>query len=382
MKKLKILHLCTDEKFIDRAINTFESAYPNQNILCLYNKGETISHIKRKVDLKAGFKESLFGMDFSIVGKIDVLVVHSLRDFWFRTIERLDKSIPIVWIGWGYDYYDLMGGRDKWLLEKTNILFNQTKKNISIKQYVKNLVLYPFFRRVKCIERIQYFSPVIPDEYNLLKKCRNWRKFPEQVSWNYCAAEKDLSCYVFDHQDLKRENILVGNSATITNNHLEIFNTLKDIQLRERKLIVPLNYGDMEYGFKVQRIANKIFGVNADVLVDFMPLDQYIEKINSCGYVIMNHIRQQGVGNIVVMTYFGAKIFLREENPTFRFLKNEGAVIFSIQELERNSELLSKPLSIYEVTKNRKVIEGIWSDEILLEKTKKLISALTAIKEG
>ncbi|MFC0229291.1 TDP-N-acetylfucosamine:lipid II N-acetylfucosaminyltransferase [Serratia aquatilis] len=378
MKKLKILHLCTDEKFIDRAIATFETAYPKQNIVCVYNNKEKISYIKSDVDFTAGFKESLVGLDFSKIGEIDILVVHSLRDFWFRTIEKLDKNIPIVWIGWGYDYYDLIGGDDKWLLKDTLALSGKLKKSKTIKQRIKELVMYPAVRRTKVIERIQYFTPVIPAEYEILKDSREWRTFPSQVDWNYAAAEKDLSSYISDAgiADVKRDNILLGNSATCTNNHVEIFKILKEINLEDRKLIIPLNYGDKDYGGKIHKAANNMLGRNADVLVDFMPIEEYMRKISSCGIVIMNHIRQQGVGNIISMLYLGAKVFLREENPTFNFLKSRGAIIFSIQELERDPHLLKSLLIESEVVNNREVIETIWSNAVLLEKTKKMISSL------
>lgn len=377
MKKLKILHLCTDEKFIDRAINIFELVYPKQNIVCVYNRGGGISHIKRNVDFMVGVKESILGINLVNIGDVDILIVHSLRDFWFRTIEKLDKKIPIVWVGWGYDYYDLIGGDEKWLLKDTHLIHRQTRERKGIKQSIKEVIMYPKIRRLKCIERIQYFTPVIPSEYNILKESHKWKVFPEQVDWNYCAAEKDLSSYVFDNENIKRENILIGNSATSTNNHIEVFNVLKKQNLQQRKLIIPLNYGDVVYGAKIRQVAKELFADNADVLIDFMPLDEYIEKINSCGFVIMNHVRQQGVGNIVVMIYFGAKIFLREENPTFEFLKSKGLAIFTIQELEMNPNLLSSPLKNNDITKNRAIIESIWSDTILMEKTKKLISTLT-----
>ncbi|WP_099064131.1 TDP-N-acetylfucosamine:lipid II N-acetylfucosaminyltransferase [Serratia sp. BW106] len=378
MKKIKILHLCTDEKFIDRAINIFEMAYPEQNTLCVYSKGKKISHIKREVDFKVGIKESLIGIDFAKVGSFDVLVVHSLRDFWFRTIEKLDNGTPVVWLGWGYDYYDLIGGNDRWLLKDTLLFSQNMGENKNWKQRIKNAFLFLSKRRLSVIEKIQFFSPVIPDEYGILKNSRKWRHFPEQVDWNYGAAEKDLSCYVSDMDDghLIGGNVLVGNSATSTNNHLEIFNFLKNVNLQGRKFIVPLNYGDMEYGVRIQKVARDKLGVKADILADFMPIEEYMEKISSCGFVIMNHVRQQGVGNIISMIYMGAKIFLREENPTFNFLKNKGVVIFSVQELERNYQLLSATLTNHDVISNREIIERIWSNAALLEKTKKLISIL------
>lgn len=381
MSEIKILHLCTDEKFIDRAINVFELAYPKQNILCVYNKGEDIIHIKKKVDFKAGFKESLLGIDFNKVGHVDVLIVHSLRDFWFRTIEKLHGKIPVVWLGWGYDYYDLIGGRNMWLLKNT-LLFDRGV-NESVKQAIKQKILYPKIRRLRVIERIGFFSPVIPDEYDILKKIRNWHSFPKQVDWNYGAAEKDLSCYVSEiaEDNSEKKNVLVGNSATSTNNHLEIFDVLKNIDIREGRLIIPLNYGDMEYGRKIQKVATDILGERADILMDFMPIEEYMNKISSCGFVIMNHVRQQGVGNIISMIYMGAKVFLREENPTFNFLKRNGVTIFSVQDLEKDNQLLLSPLNQSDINSNRTIIDNIWSSTVLLEKTKKLISILIN-KEG
>ncbi|MGZ9874647.1 TDP-N-acetylfucosamine:lipid II N-acetylfucosaminyltransferase [Raoultella ornithinolytica] len=384
MRKLKILHLCTDEKFIDRAINLFETAYPEQNLLCVYNKGRDIVHIKRKVDFIIKRKESFLGIDPSKTGGVDIVIIHSLAKYWFRTIEKLDNTIPVVWLGWGYDYYDLMGGEDKWLLRDTLSLNIKITKNRNIKQRIKDAILYPNFRRVKVIERINYFSPVIPGEYKLIKDSRNWKKFPVQVDWNYGAAEKDLACYIasIDDISLVGKNVLIGNSATNTNNHIEIFNVLKHIDLLEGKFIIPLNYGNVIYGRIIKNIAINLLGENADVISDFMPLEKYMSKISSCGFVVMNHVRQQGVGNIISMIYIGAKVFLREENPTFIFLRDSGVKIYSVQDLERDPLNSFSPLSQVDVISNRSIIDKIWSNSALLGKTRKLISTLTKGEGG
>ncbi|ENK5207039.1 TDP-N-acetylfucosamine:lipid II N-acetylfucosaminyltransferase [Klebsiella aerogenes] len=383
MGKLRILHLCTDEKFIDRAINIFELAYPKQNFLCVYDKGLPVTHIKKDIDFYVGKRESFLGVDFRDVEAFDIVVVHSLANVWFRTIEKLSGKLPIVWLGWGYDYYDLMGGERKWLLQETFTLNRKITKNRNLKQRIKNLILYPNFRRNRIIGKINYFSPVIPGEYDLIKKNRKWKRFPEQVDWNYGAAEKDLSSYVSDINDISSigENILIGNSATSTNNHLEIFNILSKINFQERKLIVPLNYGNRVYGQKINVIAYDLLGESVDALIDFMPLEEYMRKISSCGFVIMNHIRQQGVGNIISMIYFGAKVFLRLENPTFSFLKEKGIKLYSVQELENEPSLLSSHLEKKDVVNNRLIIDSIWSNMVLLNKTIKLVSYVTK-KEG
>lgn len=378
MEKINILHLCTDEKFIDRAVNIFEIAFPEQNSLCVYNKGKPIVHIKRPVDICVGAKESLLGVNFSDIGHFDIVVVHALAKIWYRTIERLDKNIPIVWLGWGYDYYDLIGGDEKWLLQDTYSFYKEESQKRNLTQILKDAILYPRWRQSRVIEKIQYFSPVLQDEYQTLRNCRAWKSFPEQVDWNYSPAEKDLSYYVSSSDDVGAigNNVLVGNSATNTNNHLEIFRTLRNINLQGRKFIIPLNYGNKIYGEKIGRMANELLGEHADVLLKFMPIDDYMNKISSCGFVIMNHVRQQGVGNIISMLYMGAKVFIREENPTFIYLKRNGVTVFSVQELENNPQLLFSPLSQLEVVNNRTIVESLWSNSTLLKKTKKIIYTL------
>ena len=281
-------------------------------------------------------------------------------------------------MGWGYDYYDLIGGDEKWLLQDTYSFYKEESQKRNLTQILKDAILYPRWRQSRVIEKIQYFSPVLQDEYQTLRNCRAWKSFPEQVDWNYSPAEKDLSYYVSSSDDVGAigNNVLVGNSATNTNNHLEIFRTLRNINLQGRKFIIPLNYGDKIYGEKIGRMANELLGEHADVLLKFMPIDDYMNKISSCGFVIMNHVRQQGVGNIISMLYMGAKVFIREENPTFIYLKRNGVTVFSVQELENNPQLLFSPLSQLEVVNNRTIVESLWSNSTLLKKTKKIIYTL------
>jgi hypothetical protein len=104
-----------------------------------------------------------------------------------------------------------------------------------------------------------------------------------------------------------------------------------------------------------------------------MPIQDYVATIKQCGYVIMNHKRQQAVGNIVIMLYLGARVFLREENPTFPFLKDLGVVISSVQELEKDISLLHTPLSIEEKERNKRLVSDYWSRESGIARTKALV---------
>lgn len=82
---------------------------------------------------------------------------------------------------------------------------------------------------------------------------------------------------------------------------------------------------------------------------------------------------QQAVGNIVIMLYLGARVFLREENPTYKMLKREGAILNTIQERSTQPELLQKPLSENKIQKNIAVLYKHWSKKVINNKTKNLV---------
>jgi hypothetical protein len=168
---------------------------------------------------------------------------------------------------------------------------------------------------------------------------------------------------------------LVGNSSTATCNHLEAFDLINSSLKIEsnRNVVVPLSYGDLHYRQQVIRRGQMLLGQQFTPLLDFMPMDEYIKILLSCEYVIMNHIRQQGLGNIVIMLYFGARVFIRKENPIYPFLKEMGIEISTVQELESTPQLLTTPLSENQKQKNKELVSEYWSNHKAISRTKTLI---------
>jgi len=102
-------------------------------------------------------------------------------------------------------------------------------------------------------------------------------------------------------------------------------------------------------------------------------VDEYIEIISTCSIVVMNHLRQQAVSNIVIMLYLGAKVFLDNQNPVYGFLKDQDAYIYRIEELSCEMNNL---LTTEQVDKNRQILRSIWSRDVILEKTSDLLEKL------
>lgn len=169
------------------------------------------------------------------------------------------------------------------------------------------------------------------------------------------------------------QNILLGNSASETNNHLEMFGILSKHDLKSRKVIVPLSYGNSEYRLNIIDAGKRVLRDAFVPLVDYMPLNEYSSIMASCSVVIMNHLRQQALGNIGTALYQGAHVFLDPSNPAYQFFKEKKAVVHSTQNLLSDSLPLTG-LNDEEISQNRAVLESFWGQEQVRANVKALLA--------
>lgn len=373
-----ILHIVQDEKFIDKAYRMFEKVSPGNNKFIMesnkqkefkYIKNTPITVVSRYKFLSKKFAQSLAQYDF--------IIFHAIfTDDYLQLAMNADKNIKFVWIGWGSDYNFIYG--DLYLKKTSKLYQSISKENKSsikeeikqkIKQFInKRIFLRDVNDREKAINRINYFAPVLEEEYVLVKKSfKNFK--PKFIDWNYGSVGDSLGGCL--DKKINGNNILIGNSASFENNHLEAFDKVKKLNIGKRKIIVPLSYGNEIYGREIIKYGQKMFGDHFYPLVDFMSIIEYHKIISSCSIVVMNHLRQEATGNVTIMLYLGAKIFLNTENQFFQFLKNSGAIIFTMDEL--NNENICNNLTDEEVEVNRNILRNFIDEDVILTKTKNLI---------
>ncbi|MCK5532094.1 MAG: TDP-N-acetylfucosamine:lipid II N-acetylfucosaminyltransferase, partial [Halopseudomonas aestusnigri] len=81
-----------------------------------------------------------------------------------------------------------------------------------------------------------------------------------------------------DHDGL---NILLGNSADPSNNHIEALERLLPFKDQTIKIYAPLSYGDQKHARKVVNQGKAWFGDKFVPMTDFMPFEQYLEFLTS-----------------------------------------------------------------------------------------------------
>lgn len=164
-------------------------------------------------------------------------------------------------------------------------------------------------------------------------------------------------------------NIQVGNSADISNNHIEIFEKLHKNQTENYRIFVPLSYGDKSYADIVIETGSHLFGDRFIPLTNFMNFSDYSKFLETIDIGIFNHQRQQGMGNIISLLGLGKKVFLRSDISHWQFFLNNDLTVNSIDDLE-----LSR-LEPAVALKNSRLIQNLFSEDNLVNQYFKIFSA-------
>lgn len=266
----------------------------------------------------------------------DIIVIHYLREKDIQYLIHHKIDAPILWFSWGADMYILGKFYNSFVLKKTKKLRKKLAYKISLIYGIKTAILSLFPKsydarqhhidRIKAIQKIDYLINVMPGEAELLTS-----NYPFHLQ----SAHINLVVPTIEDEKIQQvngRNILLGNSASYTNNHVEAIDWLCTFDLTDRKVIIPLSYGYDELANYVATYAKKKLGDRAVILRDFLPYEEYISLLNSCEIVVLNHLRQQAVGNVVQALLCGSNLYLRDESVVTHFLQKEGFVFQSIQQ--------------------------------------------------
>ncbi|MGB3078882.1 MAG: TDP-N-acetylfucosamine:lipid II N-acetylfucosaminyltransferase [Saprospiraceae bacterium] len=127
--------------------------------------------------------------------------------------------------------------------------------------------------------------------------------------------------------------VLIGNSATIENNHFDVLNVLTKLNPFVQTYSLPMTYGQYKrYKSKVKKVFSAKLNEKVFFLEKHLSLDEYYSFINQHPTAIFLHYRQQGLGNILYLIYNGTKVYLSERNTIYHWLKRNGIMVFNFEE--------------------------------------------------
>jgi dTDP-N-acetylfucosamine:lipid II N-acetylfucosaminyltransferase len=365
---MRVVHLARDEKFIPLMQSLFDAAIPGANRYVIARRQRRKQRFVQPADNVVFRPEWLLRTPLiaSDVRDADCIVAHSMTTIFAKALRHARPDARVVWLGWGYDYYPLLEAQlGDPLLPATRALTASLRGEDAAGSWWQRLFPrgrgedVPSAKRMALSDvasRLDAYA-VLPPEVPLLR----------QALPQLCGEPHEVPLFTAEDvfqkgsQDMAGPDVLLGNSATASNNHLEALDWLRT-RAGNGKLIVPLSYGDAAYGQAVAAQGRERFGERLDALTGWMALADYNERIRRCGFVVMNHRRQQAVGNVTSALYKGATVYLRRENPLFDFLSDLGVCLRQIDDNAGALEALSAP----ERARNRELIGAHYARDRVL----------------
>jgi len=285
----------------------------------------------------------------------DIVVLHSLF-FGATLLPFVTRKATLVWISWGHDLYkDKADSFASSFPFRHSLFMDLTKRwkdarkgsyRNRVRKAVKAIVRNGF--RLHAIRKIDYVSTCLPYEFPFIKE-----RFPHLEKFDFDYIDETA----ISLSDCDGDNILIGNSASVNCNHLDVMKLISDRGIDAGKLVVPLSYaGGEAYRNAVIEAGREAFGERFLPLASFMGIDQYTKLIRSCAFAVLGFLRQQATKNIQLLLCQGTKIFFYKETDIYRYFKDAGYSVFSIED-DLTKVGLSARLSGDEIVKNRRLVE-------------------------
>jgi len=388
-----ILHLCYDEKWMRGGIELFEAAFPGNNKFLVTKLSGGTRRLKYLPDDNPAIHVHEDKVSFNEwvdkeVAQAKVVVIHGI-DYERRNIIKRSKDIDkFIWLIKGADMYQNPFVWDRPILGSKTAQLNKKLVNptLTLRQKVKKKLeqlginSLPGWKDSKLLTK---------ESMKHLKLVGTWQKVQFDFLRDNGIISGDTDFLHFTYYPLETmvkevekiqelgPNILLGNSASYSNNHIEALEVLSKFKLDGRKVIAPLNYGDNLYATEISKIGQQLLGDHFEPVLEWMQLEDYNEILKSCSTIVMNHNRGQAAGNVISTLYMGCKVYLSEKNLIFAHLKSKGCKVYSIEkDLQPSNKQAFVPLSRDEVEANRSILRKELSKEVLLKSLEKKLGHL------
>ncbi|KRE43727.1 TDP-N-acetylfucosamine:lipid II N-acetylfucosaminyltransferase [Knoellia sp. Soil729] len=365
---MRILHVGSSSPFVDFLVEYFERAAPGCNTVLRYPSPPQSSGAPQLAGAALQYAGSL-GRIARAARQADVVVAHMLT---LPTAVALLSARPRafrVWSGWGADYYrtgpeavSLLGPRTAEFVAELG-LGAEPIGGSPVRWLTEGLL-------TRAAGRVDAFSAPVPEDAAVMRQ-----RYPvlggEYLQLNYA----DTGSFTRSTPVPATGDILLGNSAYPSNNHLEAIDVLSRLDLRDRRVFTPLAYGSATYRDAVVEHGRRVLGSAFDPLLAPLPLDQYVDRVSQCGVVMMNHHRQQGLGNVGIGLWAGAHVALSRHSPVRDFLVGHGLDVIDIESM---TSLPEATVSGAALEHRREVMRGIWGRDVVLANVQKLLDVARA----
>lgn len=355
------IHFIEDHVYCERYIEFVNKNFDSKNHLFVIisrnlKKTEHLNTTNNLIII-SGKRLKLFKNLFTFLKKhrTDKLIFHYFSSFKIIAALFSSKENIRYWILWGGDFYSQVK-YPKFDMETIKIVGNTGEITRNFKGKMENF-LFRFAVRFK----IDYIA-AIPEEFTIVKQYLKTRA--KRIDFLFPNPIKKENYEIVQNNSIQKR-ILLGNSADPTNNHVTILKKLSELDY-DFRVYVPLSYsGNEQYIKKIQEEGKELLGEKFIPILEYMTPQDYGNFLNTIDVAIMNHYRQQAVGNIRTLLLMGKKIYLNTFNPVYEYFLHNNIKIYPIDDNMKSK--LFEPIEKQEKMENIHYLQNIYSQQNILE---------------
>ena len=359
---MRILHLFPDDqKFLEDARNFFELRGV-ENTWLIIDDGLVVSAIQKEnsISSDAILDDSSCSIIEQSLIKHDIWFIHYCDERLIPIINKFASVKPLIIQLWGGDYVRFSNSISQILEKETyRIAIHQQSK---VKHFPLGIArTYHEFKWRFNQENKNYFNALskAKEIWTLLGETENalFAAYPNLnlVQRKVIYGEFSKSKITPTHAQTK---IILGNSANPTNNHLDALNCLEEYSEAFVHCFLPMSYGG-DSGY-IERVAENIplkLAEKTTIIRDFLPKDTYHKLLRECDVLVMNHVRQQALGNILVGLSCGKTIYLNPKGVLWKYFSSKGYTIRNIESIKQEG---IQKVTRRQAQENQKLVLESW----------------------
>lgn len=389
-----ILHIALDEKFINSANYQFEQAAPGRNsfYILVDEPDVPLKHValRENIHVLKNDISSKKNLATSITAG-SIVVFHSLNFHVYDLVLQLHPKVTTIWMCFGFEIYNdpLYTNENEVLApitfqkfrDRSKISFKKALKAKArplVRKWKKDLPLAPSEIKAEAIARIDYLCSSFQEEFDVISEKLGARK--KSFDFWYYPLEQILDLkkhpVISSETSTHKNSIWIGNSGYRSGNHLDVFQQLKTKNLEAfDAIVVPLSYGNKPYIDAIMDEGSRVLGAKFKPLTNFVSLEKYNGMLQKADVAIFYNKRQQALGNILSLLWFGSAVYLSVENPIFQFLRRHKVVVFRY-ETDFVEQVTLERITLEQKEQNRKILWDIFNEDKLIHQLKEQLRVI------
>lgn len=326
-------------------------------------------------------------------GKYKVLYMHYFSNFLVDLVNTLPSNITVVWIFWGADgFLQIPNYLDSFCLQTQTKAYYDENIRVKMKWCKNPFYLYKNYKTykksypttfykayLKATARIDYFAHYIPEDYKLIQKHSPLKA--KYINYNYMSVPQFRIPVA--SMSPKTNNVIIGNSADWSNNHLDLIQTLQECQHSDiEKIYMPLSYGgNPKYIETVSKKGAELLGDKFTPITNFLPLEEYYDILRNVSVALIGTARSQASANIISLLLQGTRVYMDKRSTLYHCLKDAGCILFDLeQDLKKDMKAGKITFLTEEETKqNEQVLIHLFGREAVLNKFKDLFNLVSTV---